>query len=137
MAYVIRDDQMVTKSLTSELSKVDFERQRDIYRLGKMGNAQSARLWNDFAREDPNMARLVVADVEADKQATALARKSVDKVLRKSEKGKKGKKNLSALAAKSASKPEIREHEAYLRSLLSSPDPATREAAWQALNPGR
>lgn len=126
MAHLIRDDQMVTKSLTSELSKVDFERQRDVYRLGLMGNAQSRRLWNDFAREDPNTARLVVADVESDSAASAKAKKSVDKVLTKAER-KKAKPKL----------PEITEHEKYLRSLLNSPDPATRETAWSLLNPGR
>lgn len=134
MAHLINNDQMVTKSMTSELSKVDFDRCRDIYRLGKMGNAASRRLWNDYARENPGMARLVIADVESDAAASAKAARSVDKVLAKGEKPKKAKKNLAALTpSKFASKPEVRETEAYLRSLLSSSDPSIREAARSAL----
>lgn len=118
----------------SPLTRAPWDRKVDIFKLARMGESASVRLWNDFAQESPQVARLVKADVELDERANRKATKQVDKVLTKSESKPKKAKNLNALKAnKSASKGEARETAAYLRSLLSSNDPSIREAARNAL----
>jgi hypothetical protein len=104
-----------------------------VYQLALRGDSGSRRLWNDYAAEVPQEARLVIADVQTDSVKAVKATKAVDKVLGKAEKPKAKKtKNLSALKSGN-SKAEIREHEAYLRSLLSSDDPSIREGARKTL----
>ena len=76
----------------------------------------------------------MIRDIESDVKKAAKATRTIDKVLAKSEKPRKAKppRDLSALR-KGSSKAEAREHEAYLRSLLNSPDPNDRESARKAL----
>ena len=90
-----------------------------------MGNSSCRRLWDEFAQQDPGNARLVIADVNADAALAVKANRHLDTVLAKSETKPKTKKSK---APKSAS------NEAWLSSLLTSPDPAEREAARDMLN---
>lgn len=121
VAYII-DDQVLTKSETRcALSRASFDRQRDIFKLAGMGNASCRRLWDEFAREEPGNARLVMADVNADKALAVKANRHLDKVLGKSEKPKVKKSRKPA--------PELTEREKFLRAALNSPNPAEREAA--------
>jgi len=126
MAFIVGGD-MITKGDTrSALSRADFDRQRDIYKLAAKGIGSCRRLWNDFEREDPAAARLVIADVRAEKSRDVEANRHLDVVLAKAEKPKKAKPEKPSKAA-------AREQEAFLKSLLNSPDPAEREYAWKAL----
>lgn len=106
------------------LSRASFDRQRDIYVLAQMGEKSSARLWNDFAAVYPNQARVVIADINADKALDVKANKHLDRILVKAD--KKDKKDKPSKAA-------IRENEAWLKSMLNSPNPQERESARQSL----
>jgi hypothetical protein len=79
-------DGQLNKSARSALSEVDFGRQRDCFILAsKYGDPQCARLWSDFERESPALARLVKADVATDAARSAQARRELDPVLAKAE----------------------------------------------------
>ena len=143
MAFIYKS----AETPSSPLSLVDHERCKDMYRLAKMGNAQCRRIWNDWAAEQPAMARIVVADCDSDQRASVKAKKSVDKVLVKAEKKPKKVKAATASLSKSEKKAMIRssvpaigspEHFALamdrtLRGFADSPDPAEREAAKKLL----
>jgi hypothetical protein len=73
-------------SPVSPLVRAPFDRQRDVLKLARMGNSDCKRLWNSFADEAPALARLVVADVENERQEDAAATEKVDKRLRQAEK---------------------------------------------------
>jgi len=116
-------------TISSPLAEADYSRQKDIFKLALMGNAQCKRLWEDFATEEPATARLIVSDVAIEKAEKIKANKRMDRVLVKAEnkpKVTKSKAPKTAINAKS--------EKAYYRALLNSPDPAERETAWQALN---
>lgn len=121
----------------SALSRADFSRQRDVFKLARRGNPDCRRLWDDFAREVPAMARLVVADVESEKTQSAKVAEKIDKRLRQAEK----------VITKNA-KPKISKAEKKARDFRPSPDqlfewqlsqwllsdsPSEREAAREAL----
>jgi hypothetical protein len=59
----------------SPLVRAPFDRQRDTLKLARMGNADCKRLWNDFVTEAPALARLVLADVEQERQHDAAAKR--------------------------------------------------------------
>src|SRR5262249_10529443 len=99
----------------------DHGRQKDMYKLAQMGNKQCIRMWNDFASDCPEIARLVVADVAADRQTANKAAALVDEVLAGAERWTGGQPAASNPADDAA------------RELLASPDPAEREAAWAHL----
>lgn len=132
MAHIL-DEGFVAKSYKSVLAKADFWRQRDVLVLAQRGDRKCQRLWNDFAESDPGMARLVVADVEHDRQESNKATAFVDEVLTKAEKpSKRPKVTKAAKSGRSSAgvrEQAIREAEADLRHH----DPARREAAWAAL----
>jgi hypothetical protein len=85
VAYIVKG-QGTAPAYSSALAHAPFDRQRDIFKLAKMGSGDCRRMWNDFASEVPAMARLVVADVENELREDARVTKSVDKRLRRAEK---------------------------------------------------
>ena len=110
-----------------------FGRQRDVFKLAKMGNRDMKRLWNDFAAEDPAMARLIVADVEHDRQEAAKVAVKVDKRLREAERlvTKSGKPKVTKSRKRASVVP--RDDRFSPAALLASPDPAMREMARKVL----
>ena len=118
----------------SPLSRAPFDRQRDIYKLAKMGSGDCRRLWNDFAAEVPGIARLVVADVENERREDAEITAGIDKRLRSAEKlvTKTRRPKITKSAKKSAARvaDDLAE---YMAVLLDSCDPVTRERARAAL----
>lgn len=127
MAYIYKSAALTS----SPLASADYSRQKDIFKLSLMGNAQCKRLWEDFATEEPATARLIVSDVAIEKSEKIKANKRMDKVLVKAE-NKPKKVTKSAKAPKTAI--NAKSEKAYYRALLNSPDPVERETAWQALN---
>lgn len=137
MAYIIKGAGVAAVP-RSQLGRVGtdmaaFQRQRDCFKLARMGNRDMKRLWNDFAAEDPAMARLIVADVEHERQEAAKVALKVDKRLREAErlvtKGGKPKvtKSRKGTSAVSRSDPFS------LAAMLNSADPAQREMARKVL----
>jgi hypothetical protein len=122
MAYI------VTKSADTScpLARASWDRQVDVYRLAKRGMDSCRRLWNDFEREQPGMARVIIADVEMDKAKDVKANRHLDLLLAKAEKPKKPKKAKPATPQKQL--------KALLKADLRSPDPWIRAAAEQALS---
>jgi len=114
----------------SPLVRAPFDRQRDTLKLARMGNADCKRLWNSFAEEAPGLARLVVADVERERQEDAEATDKVDKRLRQAEKlavrGRKPK------VTKSRKKPPV-PVPGELDAVLAIDDPVRREVAYALL----
>jgi hypothetical protein len=86
MAFVMGKSAMVSAPSQATLSRAPYDRQRDVYRLAKMGNKSCQRLWNDFERQDPGGARLVVSDVDTDEHVNDAATRRVDKALECAEK---------------------------------------------------
>jgi hypothetical protein len=85
VAYIYKG-QSATAEPLSLLSKADFSRQRDTYVLAsRFKNRDCMRLWNDFAAEQPAMARLIIKDVDNERVATAAANETVDGRLREAE----------------------------------------------------
>jgi hypothetical protein len=102
-----------------------------------MGNADCKRLWNDFASEAPALARLVVADVEQERQADAAATERVDKRLRQAEKltvkGRKAKVTKGGRKVSSDTRDVLLAASEVLRlAELESSNPAIREWARMA-----
>lgn len=128
--YIVKALGLGTRNPVSPLARAPFDRQRDIYKLAKMGNADSRRMWNDFAAEAPELARLVIADVQSDKVSAAEVTKSVDKRLRKAEKSAKlTKREKQEIMRTPALTPEQRAGMAF----INSPNPADRTAAEKLL----
>ena len=125
MAYILKS----AGTITTPLGEADYSRQRDMFKLAMMGSAQCKRLWNDFAEDEPAMARVIVADVATEKAERIKANKAMDKILVKAENKPKVTKSKSPKTAINA-----KSEKAYYRALLNSPDPVERETAWQALN---
>lgn len=141
---------------TSPLAHADFWRQVDIYKLAKMGNPQSRRLWNDFANECPHDAQLVLSYIEKAQREKKAGRAKADKVIdgayfkARPEKAKKPKKrakvgkDLSAREAQHWRRETVRadlfrlrnSRDALMAAALDSPDPAERETARRVLNEG-
>ena len=99
-----------------------------------MGDRGSISLWNDFAADSPGQARIVIADVTADKQAAVQATKAVDRVLTKAEKKSKPKKpkNLTAPTGE-PSYNALKENERWLKAMLGSESYPEREYARKEL----
>jgi endonuclease III len=122
--------EVVNKSADTRcaLSRADFSRQRDVYKLAKR-NPECRRLWEEFARESPAAARLVVADITSDKAKDQAANRHLDKVLAKAEKPRKisksAKRELLEIARQPALTPEQRAYAAF----RDSANPSDREAA--------
>jgi hypothetical protein len=134
VAYIIKGAD-VAPAPRSQLARVGtdmvaYGRQRDCYKLALMGNRDMRRLWNDFAAEDRAMARLIVADVEGERQEAAKVAVKVDKRLRAAEKSvgsagvTKARKRAPAVSRADPFSPA---------SLLQSSDPAQRELARKVL----
>ena len=85
MAYF--HDDTVIKSKGTDLSRVDLERQCDIYRLSTMGDARSDLLWRQFARGNPQGARLVIAYLAAIDSERADSARDIDRVVVKAKSG--------------------------------------------------
>jgi len=87
LAYIIKGSGATVAEPVSALAKsADFGRQRDVYVLAsKYRNRDCIRLWNDFAAEQPAMARLIVKDVENDRQEAAAVNEGLDARLREAE----------------------------------------------------
>lgn len=104
-----------------------------MYKLAQRGVSSCVRLFNDFEREQPGTARLVVKAVEMDLAKDVAANKHLDKVLGKAEKVKKTKsgKQKTAKLPKSFldQAHKLAVHDQFLRSMLNSDDPSEREAA--------
>ena len=83
MAHLIKspDEATVAKCYRTALARADHWRQVDCYRLARMGEPRSRRLWRDFEREVPARARLVKADAETLAEGSSVACWTVDKVL--------------------------------------------------------
>jgi len=114
----------------SPLVRAPFDRQRDTLKLARMGNADCKRLWNDFVVEAPGLARLVLADVERERQEDAAATEKVDKRLREAEKlTVKGRKPKITKGRKKSSPPV----QAELDWVLAIEDPTRREVAYALL----
>jgi hypothetical protein len=130
VAFIIKSAQ----TAVSPLARASYDRQVDIYKLAKMGNRDSARLWNDFAAENPATARIIVADVATEAATVAKANKSVDKRLRKAEKlVTKGRVKPARTVAEAAeiehSLTQRELQKIAARSFMNSANPADREAA--------
>jgi hypothetical protein len=125
----------------SPLASAPFDRQVDIFKLARMREKSSIRLWNDFATEAPELARLVVAEVDSQKRESAKVTKNIDRVLAKAEKPKKKPKASVIKGAKPVSRtsPEWAAHQRALAetrglmSFLNSDNPADRETARKML----
>ena len=137
MAFVYKGDGMPPPP-RSQLARAEYSRQRDTYVLAKrFKNRDCMRLWGDFAAEQPNMARLIVADVEAEDRDRAAVNVKVDKRLRRAERmvTKAAKAGKPPKFKKVRSKAAVAEIEKALQagpvvsSFLRSADPAEREMA--------
>lgn len=132
MAHIIKSQSGGSADAACTLDRVSFDRQRDVFKLAQMGEKSSMRLWDDFARQCPDSAALVVADVNSDKAKAAAANKHLDLVLSKAEKPKKNKpKKARANSKNIAARNGLT---ALLRADLAHPDPSIREAARAALH---
>lgn len=134
MAFIIPEITKSAGDTRSALSRVSWDRQRDCYLNALRGVASCRRLWEEYAREEPAMARLVVTDVEMDRARDVAANRHLDQVLTKADK----KKPKKAKKPEKGTEPQISKGdssgETWLRSLLASPDPATREWGRKELN---
>lgn len=138
IAYTIEKTQ---QGYHCALAGADFTRQVDVYKLAKRGVGQCRRIWNDFANECPNEARMAAAEAESHLAKNAKANKSVDKVLVKAEGKKPAKKKNSAKASPGQAKlgrgsgatPQ-KQMAGLMNRALVSDNPAEREAAWQVRN---
>jgi hypothetical protein len=143
VAYIVSENgrAVVNKSAASPLARADIDRVLDCYRLALMGNGQSRRMWNDFAAESPDTARLIVKLDQAEKGGRAEANALLDGVLIKAETtgmyGKSGKKARGEMKAKRAAqqpqtwqpqppKTTVRD---MLKANLADPDPRVRLTA--------
>jgi hypothetical protein len=136
VAYIVKG-QGTAPAYSSALAHAPFDRQRDIYKLAKMGSGDCRRMWNDFASEVPAMARLVVADVENERREDARVTKSVDKRLREAErlttKARKPKVTKGRKKAPAAGLDALGQARALLADpVLAISDPVHREWAYQA-----
>jgi hypothetical protein len=147
VAYIVSENgrAVVNKSAASPLARADIDRVLDCYRLALMGNGQSRRMWNDFAAESPDTARLIVKLDQAEKGERAEANALLDGVLIKAETtgmyGKSGKRARRELKNKRAAQqpqtwqpePPRQSVKSVIRENLNSPDPMTRETARRLL----
>lgn len=131
MAFVYKSEAGAYRSpYRSPLAKADFGRQRDVFKLAQRGVGDCKRLWNDFAAEAPEMARLVVADVESEREDLAEVVKGLDKRLAKAEKsaGKPGKAIKGRKRASAGERDVLQAANEVLRAAeRESTDPWIRE----------
>lgn len=125
MAYVYKGAGAVAEPTSALARSGDFGRQRDTYILAsRYKNRDCIRLWNDFAAEQPAMARLIIKDVENDRQESAAASEALDGRLREAEqlvvKARKAKVSKSRNRPSAAADDE-------LSAVLAIIDPARRE----------
>lgn len=134
MVFIYKDETILTKSADTRcaLSRADFSRQRDVYKLALRKDPQCMRLWSEFEAQEPRMARLVVADVDDDRAKDQAANRHLDKVLVKSERKKLTKSDKRALMVTPPLTAE-QQIDAQLARLLQSSNPVDREAARSAL----
>jgi hypothetical protein len=86
MAFIHDDgNRVITKGASGTLAQVDFDRQLDVYRLALRGHQQCVRIWNDFQRQQPADARLIVKFHAIDQAERGQAVREVDAVLAKAE----------------------------------------------------
>lgn len=119
----------------SPLVRAPFDRQRDVLKLARMGNSDCKRMWNSFVDEAPALARLVVADVENERQDDAAATEKVDKRLRAAEKlVAKGRKPKVTKGRKKLADRDVLEaaSEVLRRAQSEHSDPLLREWARMA-----
>jgi hypothetical protein len=119
----------------------DYSRQRDTYVLAsRFRNRDCMRLWNDFQAEQPAMARLIVKDVQAEREQSAAANRELDGRLREAErmvtKGRKPKKDAGVTKSRKvrpAGRDALEAAEQVLRlAELNSCNPQIREWARMA-----
>lgn len=122
MAHIVSDGPLLTKSTSTApaLSRVDFSRQVDVYKLARR-DGQCRRLWDDFAAADPGSARLVVSYVQQEQADRAGMAREVDAMLVKAEDRQR---------APAAGAPGV---PLWLAEMRDSCDPAQRETAWREL----
>lgn len=134
MVYIYKDDNILTKSDTRcALSRADFSRQRDCYKLALRKDPQCRRLWSEFEQQEPQMARLVVADVESEKAKDQAANRHLDKVLVKSERKKLSKSAKRAIMQTPPLTAEQNLEASLLRTIATTADPFERESCRAAL----
>ncbi len=106
------------------------QRQVDTYKLALAGSRDCKRLWNDFAAEQPAIARLVVADVQGERQRGAEVSRGLDKRLREAERlvTKSGKPKVTKSRKRASAAPRGG-LDSTLAAWLDSSDPAQREMA--------
>ena len=132
VAYIYKGSGAAAEPMSPLARSGDFYRQRDVFKLARMGNRDCKRLWNDFVAEDPSMARLIIKDVENDRQAAATANQELDGRLREAEQlVAKNRKPRAAKARKKALPAGPRDG---LAMWLESSNPAHREMARAALS---
>lgn len=116
------------------------QRQVDTYKLALAGSRDCRRLWSDFAAEQPAIARLVVADVQGERQRGAEVSRSLDGRLAEAEKlvtkGRKAKKITKARKKAPAAGAGL-DALGQARALLADPvlahsNPVHREWAYEA-----
>lgn len=129
MAYIVKSAGAVGAPV-SPLSRAPFDRQRDVYKLALMNSGDCKRMWNSFAAESPHMARLVVADIERERQEDAAATENVDKRLSRAEKLVTKSKKPKVTKARGTHPSRSQEGPpAALAAWLDSSDPWQRETA--------
>ena len=130
MVFIIKSEQPAS----SALARASYDRQVDVYKLARMGNRDSARMWNTFASENPAMARVITADVATESSEVVKANTEVDKRLRKAERlVTKGK----VKPVRSTQDVKVIEHvltagdirNLAAKAFINSANPADREAA--------
>jgi hypothetical protein len=151
MAYIVNEGgrAVVNKGAQmSALARADLDRVLDCYRLALMGNDQSRRMWNDFEREAPDTARLVVEWDAAQKSERAEANALADGVLVKAESGGPGKtarrSKREFKAKRAAQQPQPMQPQPpkttmrdMFKADLRDPDPVRRLVAERALRAAR
>ena len=85
MAYIVRDEDVTKSHLTSPLVRADWEQRIDLCKMAQKNWGECRRLWNEFAAQMPDEARLVAKMVASDHQETAKANQQVNKVLARAE----------------------------------------------------
>jgi hypothetical protein len=124
--------------VTSPLAKLQglsgLEQQSDMLRLARRGNRECARIWNQFAEQDPGMARLVIKSVDADDRAAAKASRRVGKVLSRAEPVVvKSAEYAAPVKPKKARKAARKAAEVAFLSKMAGPPVRSREEAVQAV----
>jgi len=109
MAHCTYPDEVSSKLATSVLGRGSWEAKIDCFKMAERGDTQSRVLWNEFLADQPEFARLVIADVRTERDATRAADLEVASVT-KGAKGKgKGRKRGRVVTHKMEIPPELSE----------------------------